>query len=157
MRLSFWRMKMTADATISVDQLTAKFKTWQLYAQLLEYIRQGKNRIRLVASCRWALRQYRVCQKNWTFEIKIICKLLYKFDSTECIELMIRKNTRSCTHGNYLTFLLICNEYKTFILRIINSKQSLLFYWKRGFQQLPYPTQQKTPQQCCNFRVFGCA
>ena len=28
MRLSFWRMKTTADATISVDQLTAKFKTW---------------------------------------------------------------------------------------------------------------------------------
>ena len=24
-------MKTTADATISVDQLTAKFKTWQLY------------------------------------------------------------------------------------------------------------------------------
>ena len=48
-------MKTTADATISVDQLTAKFKTWQLYTQLLEYIRQGKNRIRLVASCRWAL------------------------------------------------------------------------------------------------------
>ena len=54
MRLSFCRMKTTADATISVDQLTAKFKTWQLYTQLLEYIRQGKNRIRLVASCRWA-------------------------------------------------------------------------------------------------------
>ena len=47
-------MKTTADATISVDQLIAKFKTWQLYTQLLEYIRQGKNRIRLVASCRWA-------------------------------------------------------------------------------------------------------
>ena len=46
-------MKTTADATISVDQLTAKFKMWQLYTQLLEYIRQGKNRIRLVASCRW--------------------------------------------------------------------------------------------------------
>ena len=55
MRLSFWRMKTTADGTISVDQLTAKFKTWQLYTQLLEYIRQSKNRIRLVASCRWAL------------------------------------------------------------------------------------------------------
>ena len=38
-------MKTTADATISVEQLTAKFKTWQLYTQLLEYIRQGKNRI----------------------------------------------------------------------------------------------------------------
>ena len=34
-------MKTTADATISVDQLTAKFKMWQLYTQLLEYIRQG--------------------------------------------------------------------------------------------------------------------
>ena len=51
-------MKTTADATISVEQLTAKFKTWQLYTQLLEYIRQGNNRIRLVASCRWALRTY---------------------------------------------------------------------------------------------------
>ena len=61
MRLSFWRMKTTADATISVDQLTAKFKTWQLYTQLLEYIRQGKNRIRLVASCRWALIQSNQC------------------------------------------------------------------------------------------------
>ena len=29
-------MKTTADATISVDQLTAKFKMWQLYTQLLE-------------------------------------------------------------------------------------------------------------------------
>ena len=48
-----------ADATISVDQLTAKFKTWQLYTQLLEYIRQDKNRIRLVASCRWALKKLR--------------------------------------------------------------------------------------------------
>ena len=55
MWLSFWRMKTTADAIISVDQLTAKFKMWQLYTQLLEYISQGKNRIRLVASCRWAL------------------------------------------------------------------------------------------------------
>ena len=38
-------MKTTADATISVDRLTAKFKSWQLYTQLLECIRQGKNRI----------------------------------------------------------------------------------------------------------------
>ena len=53
-------MKTTADATISVDQLTAKFKTLQLYTQLLEYVRQGKNRIRLVASCRWALRTPKV-------------------------------------------------------------------------------------------------
>ena len=51
-------MKTTADATISVEQLTAKFKTWQLYTQLPEYIRQGKNRIRLVASCRWAFTQF---------------------------------------------------------------------------------------------------
>ena len=50
-------MKTTADATISVAQLNAKFKMWQLYTQLLEYIHQGKNRIRLVASCRWALRK----------------------------------------------------------------------------------------------------
>ena len=52
-------MKTTANATISVDQLTAKFKTWQLYTQSLEYIRQGKNLIRLVASCRWALKNTR--------------------------------------------------------------------------------------------------
>ena len=43
---------------MKIDQLTAKFKTWQLYMQLLEYIRQGKNRIRRVASCRWALRTF---------------------------------------------------------------------------------------------------
>ena len=55
-------MKTTADATISVDQLTAKFKTWQLYTQLLKYIRQGKNRIRLVASCRWALPDTRILE-----------------------------------------------------------------------------------------------
>ena len=57
-------MKTTADATISVDQLTAKFKTWQLYTQLLEYIRQGKNRIRLVASCRWSLTILRAAGQN---------------------------------------------------------------------------------------------
>ena len=49
-----WKRLLTP--AISVDQLTAKFETWQLYTQLLEYIRQGKNRIRLVASCRWALK-----------------------------------------------------------------------------------------------------
>ena len=48
-------MKTTADAIISVDQLTVKFKTWQLYTHLLEYIRQAKNRIQLVALSRWAL------------------------------------------------------------------------------------------------------
>ena len=30
-------MKTTADATISVDQLTAKFKTWQLYTHSNTY------------------------------------------------------------------------------------------------------------------------
>ena len=60
-------MKTTADATISVDQLTAKFKTWQLYTQLLEYIRQGKNRIRVVASCRWALKQLYIEQLYTAF------------------------------------------------------------------------------------------
>ena len=61
-------LKTTADVTISVDQLTAKFKTWQLYTQLLEYVRQGKNRIRLVASCRWALRDNRqtLVYQGWT-------------------------------------------------------------------------------------------
>ena len=27
---------------------------------------------------------------------------------------MIRKNTRACTHGNYVTLLLISNVHKTF-------------------------------------------
>ena len=69
MRLSFWPMKTTADATISVDQLTAKFKMWQLYTQLLEYIHQGKNCIRLVASCRWA---FMCACKNWWWSAMLL-------------------------------------------------------------------------------------
>jgi hypothetical protein len=53
-RLSFWRMKTTADATISVHQFTVKFEMWHLYTLLFEYIRQDKNRIRLVP-CRRTL------------------------------------------------------------------------------------------------------
>ena len=37
-------------------------------------------------------------------------------DSSECIELMICKNTRSCTQGNYMTSLLIPYVYKTFYI-----------------------------------------
>ena len=36
------------------------------------------------------------------------------FDSPECFELVIRKNSRSCTHRNYMMLLLISNVYKTF-------------------------------------------
>jgi hypothetical protein len=53
-RVRFWRMKTTADATISVHKFMAKFKMCPLYTHLFEYIRQGKNRIRLTVSCRWA-------------------------------------------------------------------------------------------------------
>ena len=44
-----------------------------------------------------------------TFEIYIICKLLYYFDNSEYFGLIIRKNTRFCTHGNYTTLLLMSN------------------------------------------------
>ena len=70
-------MKTTADATISVDQLTVKFKTWQLYTQLLEYIRQGKNRIRLVASCRWAFKcTCKLCGQILKYLIRLFVKIL---------------------------------------------------------------------------------
>ena len=36
------------------------------------------------------------------------------YDSAECFELVIRKNSRSCTHGNYMMLLLISNVCKTF-------------------------------------------
>ena len=40
--------------------------------------------------------------------------LLYLFDSSECFKLTTRENTRSCTHGNYMTLLFISQMYKTF-------------------------------------------
>ena len=57
-RFLSWRMKTIADATIPVYQFMAKFKIWHFYTHLFEYIRQDKNRIRLVISCRWALRHH---------------------------------------------------------------------------------------------------
>ena len=44
--------------------------TGQLYTQLLEYIRQGKNRIRLVASCRWAFTDtlFKIPKTTYTVE-----------------------------------------------------------------------------------------
>ena len=35
-----------------------------------------------------------VCIKKLNFEIQIICKMLYRFDSSECFELMIHKKTQ---------------------------------------------------------------
>ena len=49
-RLSFWGMKTTA-YYIPVHQFKAKFE--MSYTHLFEYIRQDKDRIRLVLSCKW--------------------------------------------------------------------------------------------------------
>ncbi len=43
--------------------------------------------------------QYRVYEKVDPFQTQISHHLLYSFDNSYCFELMLRKNTRSSTHG----------------------------------------------------------
>ena len=42
--------------------------------------------------------------------------------SSECFDLMICKNARSCPHGNYMTLLLISSVYKTLACGFADNK-----------------------------------
>lgn len=65
MVLSFWRMKTTASAIISLHQLQAKFKTWFFYTHLLNYLRQNQNRMRHAAPCKSAYRVPVIILSAW--------------------------------------------------------------------------------------------
>ena len=81
-------------------------------------------------------------KKAEPFEIQIICNLLYELDSSECFELMMRKNTRSCTHWKLVITSYNSHVYKTLcfygsLMRSIQSCQiNTTAWWQFEFQKV---------------------
>ena len=92
-----------------ISSWDAVFSSTEFVNTMLRYVKYIS--IWVVKAPQYIYRVYSVYKKNRTFEIQVIWKPLYKFDRTECFQLIIRKNTRSCTHGNYMKLLLSSHVY----------------------------------------------
>jgi hypothetical protein len=108
-----WRMKTIADATIPVHQFMAKFEMWHLYTHLFKYIRQDKNRIRLVVSCRWALKGH-----------KLVCWVLSYQRGSVTVLLRIQN---MCELVKYDILFIIPSLYSTSLLCFKNWRLLHLF------------------------------